>query len=608
MKTYLRILRYALPLGSFLPTYLFFTLLTVVFGILNFTILKPLLDVLFSNEATVKTLSPPAIELNPQYLIKYFDYLIADQMQTGGQRAALYMVCGFFAASIVFSNIGRYFSTVMIEGLRARVVNRLREHVFSRLTRLHLGYFNNERKGELISYLTTDVQEIENSVGSSTAVMIKEPMTLILMIWVLITLSWKLTLFAVLVLPLSAFVISTLVKRLKRNAGETQQSLSRILTVLDEALGGMRIINAFNAIGYINRRFQKENTEYSRLMVTMARRRELAPSISEIFGSFVVVVILLMGGSLVLGPDAEMSASAFSTYLLLFSQVLRPAKEIVTTIGNVQRGLASAERVFGMLDLEPQIKDKPNAQTIDRLTKGVEFRNVSFSYGDRKVLDNVSFTIPVGKTVALVGQSGGGKSTIADLLPRFYDVAEGAILVDGIDVRDLTQQSLRNLMGIVTQESTLFNDSVYNNIAFGDEAAPMADVQRAAEVAHAAEFVNKLAQGYQTEIGDRGGRLSGGQRQRLSIARAVYKNPDILILDEATSALDTESEKLVQEALSHLMKDRTALVIAHRLSTIMDADIILVVQNGKIVERGTHQELLDMGDGLYRKLSQLQAM
>lgn len=591
-----------------LPAYIFFTLLYVVFGLLNFTMLKPLLDVLFSTNATRVVPAEPTFSWSLGYLLDWFNYSIAKRAAEDGQVAALQFVCFVFAGSILLSNIGRYFSTVMVDNLRTRTIRNLRNSVFEHVAKLHLGFFGNERKGEIMSHLTTDVQEVEGTVTNTMQTLIKEPLTLIGMIAVLIYSSWKLTLFAVLVLPVSGLLISTIVKNLKRDAGHSQAALSRILTVLDETFGGMRVILAFNAIPYITRKFQAENNQYAGYLMGMTRKRELAPAISEFFGALVVVIILLMGGSLVLGPEAEMSASAFANYLLLFSQVMRPTKELLTTFGNIQRGLASAERIFSVLDQKPAIVDKPNAITLNRLQQGVEFRNVSFSYGERQVLHDVSFTIPKGKTVALVGTSGGGKSTIADLLPRFYDVANGAILVDGHDIRDVSQDSLRGLMGIVTQESTLFNDSVYNNIAFGEQGDQMEKVRQAAIIAHADEFIQKLPNGYETEIGDRGGRLSGGQRQRLSIARAVFKNPEILILDEATSALDTESEKMVQDALSKLMKGRTALVIAHRLSTIIDADWILVVQDGRIVEQGTHTQLSEQPDGLYRKLSMLQSL
>lgn len=570
--------------------------------------LKPLLDVLFSNNAPISAPVEPEFSYSVTYAVQWFNYMIAKQAAEHGQIAALQFVCVAFASSIILSNIGRYVSTVMVDNVRTRTIRNLRNDVFRHVARLHLGYFGNERKGEIMSHLTTDVQEVEGTVTNTMQSLIKEPLTLIGMVTVLIYTSWKLTLFAVLVLPISGFIISFIVKNLKRDAGKTQAALSRILTVLDETFGGMRVILGFNAVPYITGKFEKENNEYAQNLMSMTRRRELAPSVSEVFGSLVVVIILLMGGNLVLGPDAEMSASAFANYLLLFSQILRPTKELMTTFGNMQRGLASAERIFSIVDYPPAIVDTPDAHKLESFEQGIEFKNVSFSYGDRQVLSNISFTIPKGKTVALVGPSGGGKSTIADLLPRFYDVKEGAILVDGHDIRKLTQESLRSHMGIVTQESTLFNDSVRNNIAFGTEGDVEQRVRQAAIIAHADEFVQKLPDGYDTEIGDRGGRLSGGQRQRLSIARAVFKNPDILILDEATSALDTESEKMVQDALSKLMKGRTALVIAHRLSTIVEADLILVVQDGQIVEQGTHAELSELPNGLYRKLSMLQAL
>lgn len=574
--------------------------------------LAPLLDVLFSGQTNVPMPVEPRFDNDfahvVSYIVAYVRYIITKELVEKGQFEALIMVCKVLATSVILTNIARYLSTVLVENLRTKLVRNFRDDLFQKTVRLHLGYFANERKGELMSHLTTDMQEVEHSVTNTYTVILREPITLIIMIVFLISMSWKMTLFAVLVIPVSALVIGTLVKQLRRDAGESQESLSRMLTVLDESFGGMRVVKGFNAVGYIFNKFIGQNHRYASLQMYMTRKKELAPAVSEIFGVVVMVILLLLGGKLVLGPEAEISASVFGTYLLTFSQVLRPAKELLTTFGNLPRGLSAAERIFRLMDQPLDVDNAPNAKPINSFNSDITFKDVSFSYGDRQVLHNINFTIRKGQTVALVGSSGGGKSTIADLLPRFYDPAQGQILIDGQDIKSLTQESLRSLMGIVTQESTLFNDTVANNIGFGDGKPELDRVKEAARIAHADQFISQLPEGYLTEIGDRGGRLSGGQRQRISIARAIYRNPEILILDEATSALDTESEKLVQDALNHLLQGRTALVIAHRLSTIVSADLILVVQDGRIVEQGTHQELVAKTDGVYQKLTELQQL
>jgi subfamily B ATP-binding cassette protein MsbA len=438
-------------------------------------------------------------------------------------------------------------------------------------------------------------------------VVFREPATILLYFGVLFFMSFKLTLFTMLIIPISGAIIGGITKRLKKSAVQSQESLGRIVNILDETLGGMRVIKAFNAERFVRGKFDQETDHYSDVNVSMARKNELAAPISQFLGVSVVAGILVYGGSLVLSGESDLSASDFITYIIIFTQVLNPAKEISRAVSSIQRGIASAERIFEVIDTPSLIKSPDHPKPLTEFNQRIEFKQVGFAYGDTPVLREINFVLEKGKTIALVGPSGGGKSTLADLVPRFYDPTSGQILLDGVDLKLFATTDLRSLMGIVTQESILFNDTVFNNIAFGLEGITEAQVIDAAKIANAHQFISQLEEGYQTNIGERGSKLSGGQRQRLSIARAVLKNPPILILDEATSALDSESELLVQEALTKLMSHRTTLVIAHRLSTIQHADEILVIEKGQIVQRGTHAELIKV-DGLYQKLSTIQSV
>ncbi|MDO1446118.1 ABC transporter ATP-binding protein [Rhodocytophaga aerolata] len=610
MKTYLRLINYARPLSRFVVPFFIFSLIGVVFGIFQFALVIPLLDVLFGTAASntsVVVSTEPVFSFSFDYLRDSFYYYFNQIIISNGKFAALQFVAVFIVIATIISNIFRYLGQRIVQDARTYSVLKLREAVFTKITSLHLGYLSNERKGDILSRITTDVQEVENTVANSLDAFFKEPFILIGYFITLFIISVKLTLFTLLVIPISGLIIAAIVKSLKKDAKAGQESLSRLITTIDETVSGMRIIKSFNAVDYIRNVFHKENLFYRRSILRMANKREFAPPFSEITGILVVSGILLYGGNLILRQDSELTASEFILYIGVFSQVLRPAKAISTLLSGIQRGLTSGERVLELIDAKEEVTEKPGALPMKEFSKGITFQQVSFAYKDTAVLQNISFTIPKGKSVALVGPSGGGKSTIADLIPRFYDVTGGRILLDGIDIRDLQLDSLREHMGIVTQESILFNDTIFNNIAFGKHDAKEEDVIQAAKIANAHDFIMQTENGYQTLIGDRGGKLSGGQRQRLSIARAVFKNPPILILDEATSALDTESEKLVQEALANLMKNRTSLIIAHRLSTIQHADEILVIQQGKIVERGTHAELLLNAEGLYKRLNLLQA-
>jgi ATP-binding cassette, subfamily B, bacterial MsbA len=609
LKTYIRILKYADSIKQFAFPYFILSLLASLFGILNFTLLAPLLDIIFK-DLKPADLQQYSEQMSFSFSINYFKYTFYHYffqvISLYGRLGALKFACGSIVVSVILANIFRYLSQRILKTVEAQTIASLRQAVFEKTMKLHFGFFNNERKGNLMAHLTTDVQEVENSIGRAFTASIKEVFTLVMYFITLFNMSVKLTLFSLIILPLSSGIIALISRKLRRAARDVQSLQSSMVSTLDEVFGGMRIVKGFNAEQVVSEKFRKENYNYKAAVLRMVYRQEMTSPLSEAMGVSVVAGILLYGGSLVIAGDNSLTASSFIAFIILFSQVMRPAKSISDAFSTVQRGIASSERILKLIDTVPAIQDAPDAVDIQDFNQEIEFRNVSFSYETgRKVLDNISFKIQKGKTIALVGTSGGGKSTIADLVPRFYDPSEGQILVDGVDIKRIKIQSLTKQIGIVTQESILFNDTVFNNIIFGSQATEK-QVIEAAKVANAHTFVSQLHDGYQTLIGDRGGRLSGGQRQRLSIARAVLKNPPILILDEATSALDTESEKLVQEALTHLMQNRTTLVIAHRLSTIQHADEILVINKGKIVERGTHEGLLQNEDGFYRKLNSLQ--
>ncbi len=611
MKTYWRLLSYAKPLRNFIAPFFITSLLASLLGIVYFTLLIPLLDVLFKqadSEIVTKVLLRPTFSLSLDYPKQVFDYYFQSYLMENGRVGALQFVCILIVCAVLLSNIFRYFSARILESFKVKMVAKLRQAVFDNAIDLHLGFFSSERKGNLISRVVTDVQEVENSIANTFSAAFKEVFTLLIYLITLFAISVKLTFFAFLIIPVTGSFIAIIVKKMKKNARESQSRLSGLISLMDESFGGMRVVKAFNAQGFIKEKFNIENTAYKNAIRSMAYKREMSGPFSEFMGVTVVAIILLYGGSLVLTQQSEFAASEFIAYIAIFSQVMRPVKEISNAFSNTQRGLASGERVLELVDTKNNIADKPNAPILKSFQKEIEFKNVSFEYdSESKVLNGINFKIQKGKTIALVGTSGGGKSTIADLVPRFYDVTDGQILIDGFDLRDITTASLRNQMGIVTQESILFNDSIFNNILFGANATEE-EVVQAAKIANAHAFILEQPEGYQTVIGDRGSKLSGGQRQRISIARAILRNPAILILDEATSALDTESERLVQDALTQLMANRTVLVIAHRLSTIQHADEILVINQGTIVERGTHISLLENPDGFYKKLTQMQGM
>ncbi|RUA33837.1 MAG: ABC transporter ATP-binding protein [Bacteroidetes bacterium] len=608
MKTYFRVLSYAKPLGWLAPQYLIYALFQTVFSVITLGILTPVLNVLFmvETEPTEIPESIPDFYFGLQYFKDVFNYYFLDIVQED-RFLALQFVCGILIVSIFLSNLFKYLLAVISAIVRANVISNLRNALYDRLINMHIGYYTEERKGNIMSKVMADVQEVENTVVNSLKVVVKEPLMLIGYFVALFFISAKLTGITLIILPVSGFIISYIAISIKKRAIKSQETIGNISNILEETIGGMRIIKAFNAISFSKKRFEKEVDVYAKVNVSMQKRQALSSPTSEFLGVFVVVGVLLIGGSMILGGESELSAGSFITFIAIYSQLLVPAKALSTAFSNVQRGLASAERIFGIIDLEPAIKDKSSAKKLVEFKSELSFKNVSFAYGEEKVLKKININIHKGETIALVGPSGGGKSTMADLVPRFYDPIEGDVQIDGISLKDLTVESIRAKMGIVSQESILFNDSIFNNIAFGKPECTLEEVIHAAQVANAHEFISQMEGGYEAKIGERGTKLSGGQRQRISIARAILKNPDILILDEATSALDSESEKLVQDALTNLMKNRTSIVIAHRLSTIQEADKIYVMQEGEIIEEGKHDDLLKKG-GVYKKLIEIQSV
>jgi ATP-binding cassette, subfamily B, bacterial MsbA len=608
MKTYRRLLSYARPFRWFVIPFSIFTLLAVVFNVFQFALIIPLLNVLFDHGNGQEATTAPAFSLSTGFLKDIFYYQVY-RLKAINPAYALYFITFIIVCSVLLANLFRYLAQRTLIRARTLLVKRIREALFEKINHLHMGFFTKEHKGDLISRMNSDVFEIEGVAANSLEVLIKEPSLIIGYFVALFTISPQLTLFTLIIIPVSALGIAAIQRKLKRDARDAQASIGRLLTIMDETLTGMRIIRAFNATGFTIKKFSRENDVYRKASLQGFKRREMAPAFSEAAGVMVVAGILLYGGSLILqnGQNTTgIQASEFIAFIAIFSQVLRPAKAMVVAGANIQRGRGAGERILEIIDKPVEITDKEDAVALEHFTHEIEFRNVGFGYNHVPVLKNISFKIPRGKTIALVGMSGVGKSTIADLIPRFYDTSGGSILIDGRDVRDYKMESLRSHMSFVTQETFLFNDTIFNNIAIGRPDATPEEVMEAARIAHAHDFIMNTEDGYQTVIGDRGIRLSGGQRQRLCIARAVFKNPAILILDEATSALDTESERIVQDALGNLMRGRTTLVIAHRLSTIKEADEIIVLHEGEIIERGHHNELVEIEEGVYKKLTRMQ--
>ncbi len=605
MKDFKRLLAYAKPYRRFWPGYLVLSILSVIFGVVNYALIDPLLTVLFQPETIEVEVVKPAFSLDPAYFEEMFSYWLTKVMAASGMLKGLMFVCAFFVVASMLSNITRYLSQRILVNMRTYIMQNIRKDLFRKISSLHVGYFHNRKKGDILSSISNDVTEVQNGVADSFHVIFREPLLVIGFLGALFYMSPKLTMVTLLTLPFSALVIGKISRSLKRKAADTQSLMGRIVSHFEEAISGVRIIKAFNAQKYVTESFEDTNLKHKTSSRNMFNKQEMASPLSEFLGISVAAAVLFYGGWLQLNGQLGMDMPAFVVYIGFYWRVLEPAKAMSKAYASIQRGMVSGRRLFAILDAENPIKEYANAVPLKGFENKIEFMNVNFAYAQEPVLKDINLEIPKGKMVAIVGPSGGGKSTMADLLPRFYDIADGQILLDGKNIKDYTLESLISVMGIVTQEAILFNDTVYNNIVFGMEGVTPDDVERAARIANAHDFIMQMEQGYQTNIGDRGAKLSGGQRQRLSIARAVLKNPPILILDEATSALDTESERLVQDALTNLMKNRTSIVIAHRLSTIRNADEIVVLKEGEIIERGTHDTLIGAG-GLYSNLCKLQ--
>jgi ATP-binding cassette, subfamily B, bacterial MsbA len=603
MRDFLRVFAYLKNYKRLVGLHIFYTLLAVIFSVFSFAMTIPFLKITFGMQNIPEEL--PEFSLKMEALEKIIGYHLGNYIAAHGMMSALLLIVTGLVVMTFFRSFFTYISMTILAPIRNGVVRDIRNRLYLQILSLPLGYFSEEKKGDLMARISGDVQEIENSVLSALDAILRSPIQIVIYLSVMFFISWQLTIFAIVLLPLSGYFIGLLGRSLRRTSRDAQNRFGSILSIIEETLGGIRIIKAFVAEERIARFFEGKNDEYTRVMNKIYKRRYLASPLTEFLGILTVAFIIWYGGVLIIGNGGQITGETFIAYIIIFSQIIPPAKSFTTAQYNISKGLASADRVNAVLDAENPITSAPGAIPVNQFREQIEYRNVSFRYGDEPVINHVNFVIRKGQTVALVGPSGSGKTTLADLLPRFYDVNEGEVLIDGISVKDLKLNELRSLMGNVNQEPILFNDTIANNIAFGVTHATLDQITEAAKVANAHEFIMQTELGYATNIGDRGAKLSGGQRQRLSIARAVLKNPPILILDEATSSLDTESERLVQDALDNLMKERTSLVIAHRLSTIRNADLILVVQEGRIVEQGTHEALLS-NKGVYHKLYHMQ--
>jgi subfamily B ATP-binding cassette protein MsbA len=604
MKKYLRILGYVKPYIGYGLLNVLFNLLVILFSLVSFVMLIPFLNLLFGMEKLVE--KAPEFSISPDTLMDFLNYYISQIIIEQGKVDALIFICVFLAIVFFLRNLFRFLAMFFMAKVRVNAIRDIRNDVYDKLLILPLSFYSGQKKGDIIARITTDVQEVEVSIMHYLEMIVRDPVTIIVYYATLWVMSPQLTLFVTILLPITGYLIGRVGRSLRKESKIGQARFAGLLALIEESISGLRIIKSFTAIDFSNQRFREQNRNYSRTILGIYRIRDLSSPMSEFLSSMVIIVVLWFGGRLVLNADATVTAAVFITYIVIFSQIIPPAKTFAAGFYSIQKGLASAERIFEILDAEEVIEEKPNAKPVSQFSENIEYRNVSFRYDTEWVLKDINVTIEKGKVVALVGPSGGGKSTFADLLPRFYDMEKGNILLDGTPLDDYKIDDLRSLMGIVTQEPILFNDTLFNNIAFGKKDATEEAVINAAKVANSHDFIMAMEQGYQTYIGDRGSRLSGGQRQRISIARAVLRNPPILILDEATSSLDSESEKLVQDALARVMSSRTSIVIAHRLSTIKHADEILVVNRGEIVERGTHTSLLEK-KGVYKKLYDLQA-
>lgn len=608
MNDFYKILKFAYPYKRMALLNALLNILSVVFGLFSFTLIIPMLGILFDTQEV--TSLKPSGEMSLEYFKEYLSYWLNSSIQKIGPSKALGYICIGIVFAFFLKNLTRYLAQYTLVPIRTGISRDLRRALHTKISVLSISYFSEKRKGDLMSRMTTDVNQVENSMMSTLSLIVRDPVNIISSVFLLLTMSAKLTLVVFFLFPVAGIIIGNIGKSLKKKSQKGQIQIARILSAIEENIFGLKVIKAFNAEKQINQKFEEELGKHQNIMSSILRRRDLASPMSEFLSTMVMVVVIWYGGNLIFesqdNPTSNsLSPQAFIGFIVIFSQILPPIKSLSQGYYNIQRGSASAQRITAILEAEIEVKEKENAIPIQTFKNSIEFKNTSFGYTRKSVLNNLNLKIKKGQTIALVGQSGGGKSTLANLVTRYYDVTKGSLEIDGHNIKDYKVGDLRRLMGIVTQDAILFNDSIFNNIALGIDNPDPKKVMEAAKIANAHEFISKFEEGYHHNIGDGGHKLSGGQKQRLSIARAVMKNPPILILDEATSALDTESERLVQDALTKLMANRTSLVIAHRLSTIQKADTIVVINDGAVVEQGTHEELLKI-EGNYHKLHHMQ--
>ncbi len=603
MKRFSRILFYLRSQKQNIVLYVVFNLLSILFSLVSLAMLAPFLQMLFGKEKFINV--QPKLSFSAESVLNYLKFFIGKLITDHGEVYALGAICLIIIISVFFKNAFTYLSFRVLAPMRNYVMTKLRSDLYAKILELPIGFFTEQRKGDIISRMSNDANEVEWSVMSTLEGLIRDPLNILIILVSLVYLSPALSLFLLVLLPLTGFIIGRVSRSLKKQSTASQEQLGTLMSILDETLGGLRVIKAFNAEKILRNKFFDTNNTLNQIRNKMNFRRDLASPMSEFMGVLVLSCILWFGGKLVLGKEVGLTPESFITYIVFFTQIINPAKSLSTAFYNAQRGSSAIQRIEEILQAPLTVTDAPDAKPIPSFNHCIEFKNVSFAYEDKIILNNINLTIEKGKTIALVGSSGAGKSSLADLVPRFHDVSGGELLIDGVNIKNYTLHSVRSLMGIVTQEPILFNDTIASNIALGVDSVSEKDIEHAATVANALHFIQQKEEGFYSNIGDRGSKLSGGERQRLTIARAVLKNPPILILDEATSSLDTESERLVQDAINNMMQNRTSLVIAHRLSTIRHADEIIVLQKGEIAERGTHEQLLAHG-GIYKRLVDMQ--